>query len=253
MIPVNRILFPVDFSKMCVRAATHVRAMAKRLDAEVVLFNVVEPPTTNWYAYGGLAPVMVFMPPSPPQVSEAELQEWKRRKEERLASFLPELWDGLRVTRVVEEGYPAEAIITAVKERKIDLVMMPTHGDGPIRRFLLGSVTAKVLHDAPCPVWTDAHLISEEHATSVDIRKVLCALDLESKAAHLLVDAKEFADSQNMGFLETSAKARINVDESFMMLTRQVYDSLPESEKKREEEGSKLHSHRKKDSGGCCN
>ncbi len=35
---------------------------------------------------------------------------------------------------------------------------MPTHGYGPFRRFILGSVTAKVLHDADCPVWTGVHL-----------------------------------------------------------------------------------------------
>ena len=34
---------------------------------------------------------------------------------------------------------------------------MPTHGFGPLRRFLLGSVAAKVLHDAQCPVWTSVH------------------------------------------------------------------------------------------------
>ena len=32
--------------------------------------------------------------------------------------------------------------------------MMPTHGCGPLRRFLLGSVTAKVLHDVSTAVWT---------------------------------------------------------------------------------------------------
>ena len=193
MTTINRILFPVDFSKMCARAATHVRAMAKRFNAEVVLFNVVEPPTNNWYAYGALSPVMVFMPPPPPEVSEEELKEWKHRKEERLANFLPELWGDLNVTRVIEEGYPAEAIINAVAERQIDLIMMPTHGDGRVRRFLLGSVTAKVLHDAPCPVWTDAHLNTADHAISVDLRKVICAVDMESQPAHLIANAREFA------------------------------------------------------------
>ena len=35
---------------------------------------------------------------------------------------------------------------------------MPTHGYGPFRRFILGSNTAKVLHDADCPVWTGVHV-----------------------------------------------------------------------------------------------
>ena len=195
MTTIKRILFPVDFAKICARAATHVRSMAKRFNAEVVLFNVVEPPANNWYAYGALAPVMVFMPPAPPQATEEELADWKRRKEARLAGFLPELWGDLKVTRVVEEGYPAEAIVEAVKRLHIDLIMMPTHGDGRVRRFLLGSVTAKVLHDAPCPVWTDAHLNASDLGAAVEFRKILCAVDMESEPAHLVAKAKEFADA----------------------------------------------------------
>ena len=38
------------------------------------------------------------------------------------------------------------------------VILMPTHGYGPFRRFILGSNTAKVLHDADCPVWTGVHL-----------------------------------------------------------------------------------------------
>jgi nucleotide-binding universal stress UspA family protein len=37
-------------------------------------------------------------------------------------------------------------------------VDLPTHGLGAFRRSLIGSITAKVLHDAECPVWTGVHL-----------------------------------------------------------------------------------------------
>jgi nucleotide-binding universal stress UspA family protein len=53
--------------------------------------------------------------------------------------------------------------------------MMPTHGVGKFRNLLLGSVTAKVLHDATCPVWTAAH-VDTQSASSVP-RRILCAVD----------------------------------------------------------------------------
>lgn len=55
--------------------------------------------------------------------------------------------------------------------------MMPTRGCGRYRRFLLGSVTAKVLHDSDCPVWTSVHLEAAIHKEPVP-RKIACAIDL---------------------------------------------------------------------------
>ena len=63
---------------------------------------------------------------------------------------------------------------------------MPTHGYGPFRRFILGSTTAKVLHDADCPVWTGVHL--EERARRVRPRcaRILCAVDLGPQSSKTL-------------------------------------------------------------------
>ncbi len=77
--------------------------------------------------------------------------------------------------------------------------------------------------------------------------------DLESDRKVTQKEAQEFADSHNMVFLETSAKARINVDESFMALTKQVYDCLPDNEKKTATDGTSLKTQRKQTNGGCCN
>ena len=55
--------------------------------------------------------------------------------------------------------------------------MMSTHGIGIFRRYLLGSVTAKVLHDCPTPVWTTVHTPSAGLEPK-PIRNVVCATDL---------------------------------------------------------------------------
>lgn len=63
---------------------------------------------------------------------------------------------------------------------------MPTHGYGPFRRFILGSVTAKVLHDADCPVWTGVHLEEAPPAPAISITHVLAALDLGPQSSKVL-------------------------------------------------------------------
>ncbi len=62
-----------------------------------------------------------------------------------------------RQQRGADVGDPASLIIDYTNDNGIDLICLPTHGYGTFRRALLGSVTAKVLHDAGIPVWTSAH------------------------------------------------------------------------------------------------
>jgi len=79
------------------------------------------------------------------------------------------------VRRVLYEGDPAEVIAGFAKSEKI---VMPTHGYGVFRRFLIGSVTAKVLHDATCPVLTGVHMEEHPGAEPAKFSNVLCAIDL---------------------------------------------------------------------------
>lgn len=52
----------------------------------------------------------------------------------------------------VAEGDPASVIVDAAESENIDLIVMTTHGRTGLRRWLMGSVTDKVLRHAPCPV-----------------------------------------------------------------------------------------------------
>jgi nucleotide-binding universal stress UspA family protein len=64
-----------------------------------------------------------------------------------------------------------------------DLIVMPTHGYGAFRRFILGSNTAKVLHDADSPVWTGVRLADAPAAPSISIHNILFAVDLGPQSA----------------------------------------------------------------------
>ena len=57
----------------------------------------------------------------------------------------------LVVTAVV--GVPcAEVIIEAAKQANADLIVVGTHGHGAAKRLVLGSVSTKLAHEAPCDV-----------------------------------------------------------------------------------------------------
>ncbi len=165
MFTCNRILFPVDFSERCERAIPLVQSMAARFGAEVTLLHVAESPLESPGAKG---------------MVDLEL-------------FGAGRWDTAKLVRVVETGDPAAKILAAAEAFRPGLIMLPTHGYGVFRRWLLGSVTAKLLHDLRIPVWTDAHLEETPAPRNLDIRRIVCALNLEDSSVPLLRWAAAFA------------------------------------------------------------
>jgi nucleotide-binding universal stress UspA family protein len=61
------------------------------------------------------------------------------------------------------------------------------------RRALLGSVTAKVLHDATVPVWTDAHCTEPTHRAHPQPRLIVVAIDLKEDTGRTLQTALSLA------------------------------------------------------------
>jgi nucleotide-binding universal stress UspA family protein len=160
----QKILFPVDMSDSCTATVPFVEAMARKYNADVTLLHVLEMPSgliPDWY--GGAVPVI-----DTTAIWQAET--------EAAQSYLTDKFQGLKVQRVVVEGDAARTIDDYARENGSDLIMMPTHGYGLFRTLLLGSVTAKVLHDSPCPVWTGVH-VEDAPAVSPDFATIMCGVD----------------------------------------------------------------------------
>jgi nucleotide-binding universal stress UspA family protein len=175
----ERILFPVDFSERSRAAAPFVLSMAQRYKSKVVALHALQPPPP---LYAGMNTVY-------PEVYDFEgLSADLRVQLEKFAETeLPKV----DVTCAVEMGDPAAVISEFADSENIGLIMMPTHGYGAFRRALLGSVTAKVLHDARVPVWTAAHAPEPSHRAHPQPRYILCALDLKPESRHTLEFALE--------------------------------------------------------------
>jgi len=57
-----------------------------------------------------------------------------------------------RLRTLIEDGDVASVIVDTAEEQAVDLIIMTTHGYSGFSRWLLGSVTERVLRSAPCPV-----------------------------------------------------------------------------------------------------
>jgi nucleotide-binding universal stress UspA family protein len=112
--------------------------------------------------------------------------ELKTRAQQDLDTFLKQELDNVGVKRVLLEGDPAQKIVEYAHSEESDLIMMPTHGYGPFRRLLLGSITSKVLHDSDCAVWTGVHSEGNPSGGPMVLGQILCAIDLGPHSAKTL-------------------------------------------------------------------
>ena len=179
MLPFRRILFPVDHSEPCKLMVPSVISMAKHFQSEITLLHACPWPLAF---YGEQMPAGYIVP----EVMEAA-------EKERLAKFAVEMFPGEAVRQVVVVDDAVMAIRSEVERNGTDLIMRPTRGHGVLRRLLLGSVTAKVLHDLSCPVWTGVH--NALSLGSGPYRSIVCAVSLGEETSAIAQAAAALAKS----------------------------------------------------------
>jgi nucleotide-binding universal stress UspA family protein len=176
----SKILLPVDFSERSAEAAHYAKALACRFRSEMTIAHVFELNDAI-----GIGPGTTAYP------------DWtKQRREETrrmLEEFHSEEFRNMAVRRLLLEGDVARTIIDLAHAENTDLIVMPTHGYGRFRRFIVGSVTGKVLHDADCPVLTGVHLPEMPDLEPIFFRNIVCAIDFDSAGERALRWAADLA------------------------------------------------------------
>ena len=134
----KRILVPTDVSEASRKALLTALQLAKQFNSEVELFHVTYNPEAYWgytVSYG-----IVMSQEQIEQSGEAALE----------AALTGIDVGDIHFEKKHISGHPAAAIIEEAK-RDFDLVVMGSHGHGPLGA-VLGSVTQRVLAHTHCPV-----------------------------------------------------------------------------------------------------
>jgi nucleotide-binding universal stress UspA family protein len=139
----ERILVATDFSPDSMPAFEEAIRLAKN-DGAVLLITHVSQDLTP--AALGYAPPAVY-------------DEWEEKLRQGVEAKLQPMVErarkeGIEVRARVPTGFADEAIVEAARKDGADLIIMGTHGRRGASRFFLGSVAARVISMAPCPVLT---------------------------------------------------------------------------------------------------
>jgi nucleotide-binding universal stress UspA family protein len=161
----QRILVPMDGSKLSESVIPYVKEICQRCDTiEVILLHVVRPPTGH--AAATFLPMdsdfpSERMPASESDVEtalhpifrEQEIASVRASAEAALTPMSQQLQeDGISAQVAVAFGRPAQEIVEFAEREGMDLIAMCTHGRSGIGRWLLGSTADKVLRGTYLPV-----------------------------------------------------------------------------------------------------
>jgi len=138
-----RILIAVDGSPCSNAAVTEVCRLHWPAGSEVRVISVegpLEPPLVR-----GSAPTIYD------EIVQQQHHESAHLLKD-VAEMLTKRQPALRVSTALSKGWPKDAIVSEAERWRADLVVVGSHGYGPIRRFFLGSVSLFVAHNAPCSV-----------------------------------------------------------------------------------------------------
>jgi len=136
----KKILVPTDASEFSRRALATAVELARLFHADIELLHVTYTPQAYWgytVSYGI-------------SITQEELD---RNGELALDMTLAGLnLENVPVSKKLRSGHPVTTILEEIDQEKIELVVMGSHGYGPIAGSVLGSVSQRVLQRAKCPV-----------------------------------------------------------------------------------------------------
>lgn len=188
MLELQRILCPIDFSETSRHALAHAVTIGQWYGSRITALHIANP----MFVLTATPPVL-FTEMSP-EVLAGETN--RQRREENLSTWLaPARSAGLHADGIVDEGNPAACILKHAASLPANLIVMGTHGRGGVERFLLGSVTEKVLRKAPCPVMTVPPPVVG--TSKLPFAHLLCPVDFYSPSLAALRFAFSLAQESN--------------------------------------------------------
>jgi len=158
---IKKILVPVDFSTTGEKVLDQAVLMAKKANAEITLYTVIEGPMSN-NGNDYSKPSAYYKP-----VLNKMVMEWTKKQIKELKNTLAKN-GALNVETKIEYGIPYKKTLEFSKRNKFDIILMGTHGISGFREYSIGSNTFKIVSETECPV-----LSVQKHTATPDFKQIL--------------------------------------------------------------------------------
>jgi universal stress protein A len=140
----RRILHPTDFSGASRAAFRKAIEMAKSRRAELLIVHVMSPVVP--------VPGDGYVSPQLYDQLAVSSRAWAQKRLDALVAQAKKA--RVRAKGFLLEGAPSEEIVRFARARRVELIVMGTHGRTGLAKLFVGSVAERVVAAAPCPVLT---------------------------------------------------------------------------------------------------
>jgi nucleotide-binding universal stress UspA family protein len=140
----RRILFASDLSKASTKAFATAITLAKATHADMLILHVVVPLTP-------LVPEQYIGGTTLDKLN-ADARRWAQEQVAKLTARANK--SGIRASGLTITGDPAEQIVRTARAKRVELIVLGTHGRTGLNRFFVGSVAQRVIVSAQRPVVT---------------------------------------------------------------------------------------------------
>ena len=236
----ERILVPLDGSKLAQQALPYARAVATAKSAEVELVEVVAPfeefvraSTDDELVAVGAGSRFDRWPTSNEWASIA--QGFREDAGKRLAASEALIGAGVATRSAVLEGDAAEAIIKEADARPGTLIVMATHGRSGLGRWLMGSVADKVVRHAHQPTLV-VRVRDDADGSRANIGEVILPLDGSATAEAAIPHAVEMSKLLGVGISLIRAVSPASHADAFVEYMPDSYERLVEEAREDAEE-----------------
>ncbi len=208
------ILVPTDFSEEARDAMMYAIPYAQEWEAHILLFHVYPPPSgpdTAW----------VFV--------EAERENWEKGAKEEMEKLVAEIKaqdDTIEIEYMVRQGPLVSEIVTLVKEKGIDMVVMGTQGARGLEKALIGTSTASVVSRVKCPV-----IAVPKNYQFSKIDKIVFATDYQEEDLEVLSELAALASrfTAELIILHVATDTGEYEDQKFNWYKEKVSEKIPYS------------------------
>jgi nucleotide-binding universal stress UspA family protein len=140
---ISRILLPLDGSAAGEAAITRAKELKSRLEAEVILLEVV-PKEQDMRTIGGIDHILY---------PETEIESFKKKAREYLDGVYKRLQRGKGELKTeIRTGDVNKEILNYARKKKVSLIAIASHGHSGMTKWVFGSTAQKIIEDSPMPV-----------------------------------------------------------------------------------------------------